>query len=195
MKQGSKRNMKKHFIIMQIAVLAIVLSACGNDANQNNSVPNNANNAQDEMPGMDHSSSEETSAGLKDATDPKFKVGSQAVIGADHMPGMNGAKATIVGAYDTIVYSVSYTPTTGGAKVTNHKWVIQEDIKDAGETPFKPGDSVVLEANHMQGMEGATAQIDTAEQTTVYMVDYMPTTGGEMVKNHKWLTESELIAE
>lgn len=180
---------------MLFTALVVIMSACGNDANQNNSVPNNANNAQEEMPGMDHSSSEETPEGLKGAVNPKLKVGSQAVIEANHMPGMNGAKATIVGAYDTTVYSVSYTPTTGGAKVTNHKWVIQEDIKNADETPFQPGDSVVLEANHMQGMEGATAQIVTAEQTTVYMVDYVPTTGGEMVKNHKWLTESELKAE
>jgi hypothetical protein len=37
--------------------------------------------------------------------------------------------------------------------------------------------------------------IDSAEHTTVYMVDYMPTTGGEMVKNHKWVTESELSAK
>ncbi|MGV2448111.1 UNVERIFIED_CONTAM: DUF1541 domain-containing protein, partial [Bacillus sp. ATCC 13368] len=27
---------------------------------------------------------------------------------------------------------------------------------------------------------------------TVYMVDFTPTSGGEEVKNHKWVTESEL---
>ena len=41
-------------------------------------------------------------------------------------------------------------------------------------------------------MDGVTAKIDSAEQTTVYMVDFTPTTGGEEVKNHKWVTESEL---
>ncbi len=41
-------------------------------------------------------------------------------------------------------------------------------------------------------MNGAKASIDSAEQTTVYMVDYTPTTGGEVVKNHKWVTESEI---
>lgn len=44
----------------------------------------------------------------------------------------------------------------------------------------------------MPGMKGATAKIESAEHTTVYMVDFTPTTGGEPVKNHKWLTESEL---
>jgi len=108
------------------------------------------------------------------------------------MPGMKNAKATIVGAYDTIVYSVSYTPTTGGARVTNHKWVVQEEIKNAGEEPFKPGSVVTLLANHMPGMKGATATIESAERTTAYMVDYIPTTGGQPVKNHKWLIRSEL---
>ncbi|XIH35981.1 DUF1541 domain-containing protein (plasmid) [Cytobacillus firmus] len=40
-------------------------------------------------------------------------------------------------------------------------------------------------------MDGVTAKIDSTEQTTVYMVDFTPTTGGDDVKNHKWVTESE----
>jgi hypothetical protein len=47
----------------------------------------------------------------------------------------------------------------------------------------------------MEGMNGATATIDTAEQTTVYRVDFKPTDVGEKVTNHKWLTESELTAK
>jgi hypothetical protein len=108
------------------------------------------------------------------------------------MEGMNGAKATIVGAYDTTAYAVSYTPTTGGEKVKNHKWVIQEEIKNAGSVKLKPGTEVTIESDHMEGMKGATGTIDSAEQTTVYMIDYTPAAGGEKVKNHKWVTESEL---
>jgi uncharacterized membrane protein YdjX (TVP38/TMEM64 family) len=51
---------------------------------------------------------------------------------------------------------------------------------------------VILEADHMPGMKGATAEIVSTEPTTVYMVDYTPTTGGAPVKNQKWVTESEL---
>ncbi len=47
----------------------------------------------------------------------------------------------------------------------------------------------------MKGMKGAKATIDSAEKTTVYMVDYTPTTGGKKVKNHKWVTESALSAK
>lgn len=105
---------------------------------------------------------------------------------------MKGAEGEIVNAYDTTVYAVSYTPTTGGVKVTNHKWVIQEDLKDAGDIPYKVGDEVTLNVEHMEGMKGAKATIESAKQTTIYMVDYTPTTGGEEVKNHQWVTEDEL---
>lgn len=60
---------------------------------------------------------------------------------------------------------------------------------------FDPGAEVVLEADHMKGMDGATATIDSAEKTTVYMIDYVPTTGGEKMTNHKWVTENELSNE
>ncbi len=144
---------------------------------------------------MEHSSSDKLPAGLKEADNPKYKVGSQAVILDDHMPGMKDAIATIVGAYDTTVYTVSYVPTTGGEKVTNHKWVVHEEIMDAGSTPFATGYEVTLMADHMEGMNGAKATIDTAQHTIAYVIDYTPTTGGAPVKNHKWVTESELSAK
>lgn len=142
--------------------------------------------------GMNHSSTGEVPEGLQEADNPTYEVGSQAIIESDHMPGMNGAEATIVGAYDTTVYTVSYTPTTGGEPVENHKWVIHEEIEEAGDESFEPGTEVTLNADHMEGMNGATAVIDSAEETTVYMVDFVATDSGEEVKNHKWVTESEL---
>jgi hypothetical protein len=107
---------------------------------------------------------------------------------------MYGAKATIVGAYDTTAYVVTYTPTTGGPIVKNHKWVIHEEIKNTGPKTLEPGTEVILEANHMEGMMGAKGTINSAVHTTVYMIDYFPTTGGPVVKNHKWVIESELSA-
>lgn len=182
-------TMKKAVIVGASVILAVALSACGKSSDQaNNSHHMNMNQGMN----MEHSSSEELPAGLKEASNPKFKVGSQAVILDDHMPGMKGAAATIVGAYDTTVYTVSYIPTTGGDKVTNHKWVVQEEIKNAGDQPFAAGDEVTLMADHMKGMDGAKATIDSAEQTTVYVVDYTPTPGGDPVENHKWVIESEL---
>jgi hypothetical protein len=190
---------KRHFVLLSVAVM-LALSGCGNGNNN----ANPANNTQPasgmpridpNMPGLNHSGSGQIPNGLKEATNPTYKVGSQAVINADHMPGMKGAAAKIVGAYDTTAYAVTYTPTTGGPKVTNHKWVVHEEIKGASGKPYAPGSKVVLETDHMPGMLGAKATIDSAEHTTVYMVDYTPTAGGQPVKYHQWLTESELSAQ
>lgn len=141
---------------------------------------------------MEHSGSSEVPANLKVAENPTYKVGSQAMIEADHMKGMKGAVGTIVGAYETTAYVVLYIPTTAGDRVEHHKWVIQEEITGASDEVLKPGAEVTIEADHMKGMKGATAEIESSEHTTVYMIDYTSTTSGEKVTNHKWVTENEL---
>ncbi|MCP8969265.1 YdhK family protein [Ectobacillus ponti] len=182
--------MKKQLFILG-TIAAIALSGCStNTKDTNNSSMGNMGSMNHE--GMHHSGSGQVPQGLQTAANPKYKVGSQATIKADHMAGMNGAKATIVGAYDTTVYAVSYTPTTGGEKVKNHKWIVQEELEHAGDQPLKPGTEVTLKADHMEGMNGAKATIDSAEKATVYMVDYTAT-DGQKVKNHQWVTESELV--
>lgn len=141
--------------------------------------------------GMNNSSSGEVPEALQQAENPKFGEGDKAIIRADHMKGMDGATATIAGAYDTTAYELTFEPTDGGEPVENHKWIIHEELNNAGEESLQPGDKAEIDATHMEGMEGATATIDRAERTTVYMVDFT-TTDGEEVTNHKWLTESEL---
>ena len=148
-----------------------------------------------DMEGMMHDDSGELPDGLKKAENPKYEVGSTAIIQADHMEGMKGAEATIVGAFDTTVYEVSYQPTTGAERVENHKWVTQEEIEEAGESVIANGTEVTLEADHMEGMDDAPATIEASKTTTIYMIDYEPTTGGDTVKNHKWVTEDELSEE
>lgn len=194
----NKSKLRPLVVFVILASLLMVLSACGNANNNNNNAENQENTEnQDNMGNMDHgnmnhSGSGEVPEGLKESQNPKYGVGTQAIIESDHMPGMKGATAKFVGAYDTTVYTISYTPTTGGEEVRNHKWVIHKELQNPGEPPLKPGTEVVVNADHMEGMKGVTAEIDSAEQTTVYMVDFTSTTGGEEVKNHKWVTESEL---
>lgn len=148
-----------------------------------------------DMESMMHDDSGELPDGLKKAENPKYEVGSTAIIQANHMEGMKGAEATIVGAFDTTVYEVSYQPTTGAERVENHKWVTQEEIEEAGESVIANGTEVTLEADHMEGMDDAPATIEASKTTTIYMIDYEPTTGGDTVKNHKWVTEDELSEE
>ena len=183
--------MKKIVLGIISLAAAFTLSACAGDDKEEST----HEKMEMDHSGMNHSSTGEVPEGLKIADNPTYEVGSQAILETDHMEGMNGAEATIVGAYDTTAYTISYTPKSGGDRVENHKWVIQEEIKDAGDKTLELGTKVIIEAGHMAGMEGATAEIDSAEVTTVYMVDYTPTSGGEPVQNHKWVTESELTAK
>ena len=106
------------------------------------------------------------------------------------MEGMDGANATIAGAYDTYTYAVNFTPSTGGEPVKDHKWVVQQEIKDAGDERLADGTEVTLEAEHMEGMKGAKATIASSTEETVYMVDYE--SDGMTMTNHKWVVESEL---
>ncbi|MBD8071286.1 YdhK family protein [Bacillus sp. PS06] len=202
--------MKNKKVLLGLASLLLVflLAACaGNDKSAPNENADSESDTlenmdenegeSDSMDGMDHSGmnhsgSGEIPEGILESENPTYPVGSKVVINADHMPGMNGAEATVSGAFDTKVYSVTYTPTNGGEPVENHKWVVYEELKNAGVEPYKPGDEVVLNAEHMEGMDDATSTIDTAEQTTVYMVDYTDDETGEEITNHMWVTEEEL---
>jgi hypothetical protein len=141
--------------------------------------------------GMDHpSDGGAPPEGIEKAADPKFDVGDTVVLSADHMPGMEGAEATVSGAFDTTTYSISYTPTDGGDPVEDHKWVVHEELKGPGEPPLKNGAEATVEADHMTGMKGAKATIDSSTDETVYMVD-IDTDEMEMT-NHKWVIESEM---
>lgn len=129
--------------------------------------------------------------GMVEAPNPTYPVGTEVILEADHMPGMQGAKATISGAFDdTYAYAISYDPTDGGERVTNHKWVVQQELENAGADRLADGTEKVVTAEHMSGMKGATATIDSSTDETVYMVDVEA--DGMTMKNHKWVVESEI---
>ncbi len=178
---------------------ALLLGACGTeevnestDTDTNQTTTEETASESGDHGGMVHDESGEIPEGLAEAENPTYPVGSQVIIQTDHMPGMEGADGTIEGAFDTIAYEVTYPDTETGETVANHKWVVHEEMVDAQEEPYQAGDEVELAAYHMPGMQGATATIDSAEDTTVYMVTYTDTETGETVENHKWVTEEEL---
>lgn len=119
---------KKVYILIISLVSIIALSACSGDtdnldSNENSDTELDSNTNEntetdsDSQMDMEHSASGEVPAELKEAENPTYPVGSKAKIQADHMEGMKSAKATIVGAYDTTAFVVSYTPTNGGKKL------------------------------------------------------------------------------
>lgn len=194
--------MRKNKAVVRMLTMSatLLLAACSTETTDNPELIESASTSMETesmtsesgIEDMVHDDSGEIPTGLKEAENPTYKVGDKVTLMTDHMAGMDGAEATIVGAFDTIAYEVSYNPTNGDERVENHKWVIQEELTNTDMDPLEPGKEAVINAKHMPNMEGATAIIDSAEETTVYMVDYEPTTGEEEVKNHKWLTESEL---
>ncbi|MCM1014385.1 YdhK family protein [Brevibacterium sp. XM4083] len=184
--------------------VTLVLAGCGSGADEDQQTDPSAteehqghggDNAESGDKEMDHSMEHPMDGGpapegIAEASDPAYPVGTEVQLTADHMEGMDGATATISGAFDTYTYSVNYTPAGGGAPVTDHKWVVQEEIEDAGDERLADGTEVTLLAEHMEGMEGATATIASSTDETVYMVDYE--TDGMKMTNHKWVVESEI---
>ena len=128
---------------------------------------------------------------LNPASHPKFEVGSSVTLLSSHMPGMKGAKAKVVGVYNTKLYEINYKPTNDMAEVKHHKWIVGPEIKGA-KTNYKPGDQIKISANHMKGMSGASGKIVKVHSGPAYMVNYKPTNGMSEVKNHKWIAQSEI---
>ena len=175
---------------------ALALNACSSSADHaqpqgSATTADHGATEQSDHAGMDHpADGGPVPSGMKEAADPTYAKGSQVVLTADHMDGMEGATATIVGAYDTYTYAVDYTPTTGGDLVKDHRWVVQEELQDPGSERLPDGSEVTLTAGHMDGMDSAKATIASSTDETVYVVDYEA--HGMKMTNHKWVTESEI---
>src|SRR5690625_3117524 len=102
---------KKIFVVIIAVISLITLSACsGNNEEQSLENSNNTEtesnnneikNESDSHADMNHSGSGEVPKGLKTSENPTYKVDSKAIVEADHMKGMKGAEATIVGAFST----------------------------------------------------------------------------------------------
>ncbi len=65
--------------------------------------------------------------GMTEAADPSYPVGIEMTLTADHMPGMDGATATIATFTDGTVYSVDYE--AASTTMINHKWGVESEIE------------------------------------------------------------------
>ena len=175
---------------------ALVFTGCRTGGDQDQGTPSTTSQheghgSSSDSGGMEHPmDGGPAPEGIETAASPTYPVGTEVTLTADHMEGMDGANAMIAGAYDTYTYAVDFTPSAGGEPVKDHKWVVQQEIKDAGDERLADGTEVTLEAEHMEGMKGAKATIASSTEETVYMVDYE--SDGMTMTNHKWVVESEL---
>lgn len=140
---------------------------------------------------MTHDTSGKLPEGIKTAQHPKYPLDTKVILDSDHMQDMIGAEATVVGVFDTHSYAVTYTDTDSGMVMENHRWVIQEETKK-NSPAIQVGDTIVIQTDHMSGMDGATATVDEVIDEPIYMVDYISTETGEVNENHKWVSESEI---
>lgn len=187
--------MKKmnHSLLALSLLSTIALVACADTPEEEAPMEDEQDQAMqepDDHDFMNHSGSGEVPDELEEAENPAYPVGSEAMIVDGHMPGMENSIATIVGAYDTTAYIVSFTDDDGN-QIENHKWVVHEEFDESSDTPFEAGAEVIMNADHMEGMNGATAEIVDHKDSTVYMVDFT-TNADEEIENHKWVTEAEL---
>jgi len=191
--------MRKHLMTTVAAGVlggALVFTGCSTGGDQDQATPSTTSQheghgSSSDSGGMEHPmDGGPAPEGIETAASPTYPVGTEVTLTADHMEGMDGANATIAGAYDTYTYAVNFTPSTGGEPVKDHKWVVQQEIKDAGDERLADGTEVTLEAEHMEGMKGAKATIASSTEETVYMVDYE--SDGMTMTNHKWVVESEI---
>ena len=175
---------------------ALVFTGCSTGGDQDQGTPSTTSQheghgSSSDSGGMEHPmDGGPAPEGIETAASPTYPVGTEVTLTADHMEGMDGANAMIAGAYDTYTYAVDFTPSAGGEPVKDHKWVVQQEIKDAGDERLADGTEVTLEAEHMEGMKGAKATIASSTEETVYMVDYE--SDGMTMTNHKWVVESEI---
>ena len=67
---------------------------------------------------------------------------------------------------------------------------VPEGMTEATDPAYPVGTEVTLAADHMEGMDGATATVASSTEETVYVVDFEA--GGMTMTNHKWVVESEI---
>ncbi|WP_057769457.1 DUF1541 domain-containing protein [Lactobacillus selangorensis] len=68
---------------------------------------------------------------IKGETDdsPALANGTEITMEAAHMPGMKGAKATIVDSADENIYIVDVPPYQGQQAMMNHRWFLQSEMQ------------------------------------------------------------------
>lgn len=106
---------KNKMLLSVFSLTALLLGACSSGTVEDSDMNENPN-ASIEKPmddGMIHDESGETPAGLEVAENLKYKIGETVELQTELMEGMKGAEATIIEAFDTIAYEVSYDPTNG----------------------------------------------------------------------------------
>src|SRR5699024_3736493 len=66
-------------------------------------------------------------------------------------------------------------------------------IEEAEKPTYPVGPEVTVTADHMRGMDGATATTSGAADTTTCFVSYTPTHGNAAVTDHRWVVHDKRV--
>lgn len=72
-----------------------------------------------------------------------------------------------------------------------HAMTPVEDLTPAANPLYPVGSEVVIETDHMAGMQGARGVVSGAFDATLYAVDYV-SDAGEAIRNHRWVIAGEI---
>ncbi|MFT8477721.1 MAG: phage portal protein [Liquorilactobacillus sp.] len=116
----------------------------------------------------------------QDDTQASFNVGDTVILSANHMPNMQGAIAKIDSA-DNGAYEVDYWPTDGSAEVTNHKWVIDNEMMPTNQDFPAVSPGKIDSTSTMSSMaSNSSSQTDNEDDPMSDLSDFID----------KWLEDS-----
>lgn len=72
-----------------------------------------------------------------------------------------------------------------------HQITLTDSLQPAKAAKYPLGTPVTINADHMEGMQGADGYVSGVFDTTIYAIDYLDANGNE-VKNHKWIIQEEI---
>lgn len=70
-----------------------------------------------------------------------------------------------------------------------------EDMQEAQDPKYPVGEDATVTDAHMEMMDGVTATISGAYDTTLYQVTFTPENSDEAIEDHKWVVKEEISSD
>lgn len=114
---------------------------------------------------------------IENSAGKTFVVGDTVTLAMGHMESLGGAglSAVIVQVVEGPVYMVDYDPTDGSARVVNHQWVTESELRSAASQPATaqsvPAETPAAGNKLASGMPGYRIYTANEDEATVSVID------------------------
>lgn len=99
-------------------------------------------------------------------------------------------KKILMGAV-TLILALTLGACSTSNKSAHESTTSTNKLTKAENPKYEVGTKVIIDTDHMEGMNGAEGSVSGVYDTTIYAVNYK-SSDGEEVKNHKWVIKEEL---